>query len=193
MIARHASGKLLIIGDWGVTRRRNSENVCFRLMWQWRSCLSDTNKVDRKCSFVRRIWCFCSKGRYECPILPPILIKLSTTTGFKDRNLQCFNNLMSFFKVLNSSEKHSNWASLNISNSACSISLTAILWRISIINNFRFWIIYSCLNIDVPSLKRWFLVIVFTHFQWRMMVSFDKTLRLDFGLEKIVSNFFFNF
>ena len=62
--------------------------------------------------------------------LPPTLIKLSTTVGFKGSNLLCFAKFMSFFKVLNSSWKHSNWASLNISNSACSISLTVILWEI---------------------------------------------------------------
>ena len=62
--------------------------------------------------------------------LPPTLIKLSTTVGFKGSNLLCFDKLMSFFKVLNSSWKHSNWASLNMSNSACSISLTVILWEI---------------------------------------------------------------
>ena len=62
MIAGRASGKLLIIGDWGATRRRlqklqlcmafrtnalpliiqtlsrTSDNVCSRPMWQLRSC-----------------------------------------------------------------------------------------------------------------------------------------------------------
>ena len=72
-------------------------------------------------------FCFCSIGRYDCPILPPTLIKLSTMMGFKDSNLLCFDKLMSFFKVLNSFRKHSNWAYLNILNSACSVSLPVIL------------------------------------------------------------------
>ena len=95
-------------------------------MWQFRLCLSNINKADRKRSLVRKIWCFCSKSRYDCPILPPTLIKLSTMAGFKGSNLLCFDKLVSFFKVLNSSGKHSKWASLNISNSACSISLNVI-------------------------------------------------------------------
>ena len=120
------------------TLSRNSDSVCSRPKWQLHSCLSNTNKVDRKCFFVRRIWYFCSKGRCDCPILPPNLIKLSTTTGFKSSNSLCFDKLTSFFKDLNSTGKHSNWASLNISNSACSISLTVILWEIYLVNNFRF-------------------------------------------------------
>lgn len=73
--------------------------------------LINTNKVDRKCFFARRIWCVCSKGRYNCPILPTTLIKLSTMIGFKGGNLLCVVRFMSFFKVLNSSGKHCNLAS----------------------------------------------------------------------------------
>ena len=56
------------------------------------------------------------KNRYNCPILPPALIKLSTMMGFKGSNLLCFDKLMFFFKVLISSRKNSNFASLNILN-----------------------------------------------------------------------------
>ena len=79
--ARRASGKLLIIDGWGVFRchlqklqfcitfRTNTlplitqtlslnNDVCSRPMWQFRLCLSNTNKVDRKFSFVRLIGVF---------------------------------------------------------------------------------------------------------------------------------------
>ena len=36
-----------------------------------------------------------------------------------------------------------NWASLNISNTACSIYLTVTLWGISMFDNFRFRISHS--------------------------------------------------
>lgn len=54
-------------------------------------CLSSTHKVDRMSFFVRRIWCFYSKGRYDSPILPPALIKLPTMMGFKISNLLYFD------------------------------------------------------------------------------------------------------
>ena len=128
------------------TLSSSSDNVCSRPMWQLLLCLSNTNQVDSMCSFVKRIWWFCSKSRYDCPILPPTLIKLSTTMEFKGNNILWFDKIMSFFKVLNSSGKHSNWTSLNIWNSVYSISLTVVLWGISIVDNFRFRTSHSCLN-----------------------------------------------
>ena len=115
------------------------------------------------------------------------LIKLSATMGFKGSNLLFFDKFMFFFKVLNSSGKHSNWASLNISNSACWISLTAILWGISVVNNIRFWISHSCLNF-----KRYAICIT-SFFQWGIIVPFDKSLILNFVLDKIISKFFLQF
>ena len=80
----------------------------------------------------------------------------------------CFNKLMFFFKVLNSSGKHSNWASLNISNSASWISLTVILWGISVVNNVRFWIRHSCLDF-----KRYAICITsfFSEEQWSYLIK----------------------
>ena len=178
---------LSLNNDKVCSRPLNNDNVCCRPIWQFCSCLCNNNKIDRKCSFVRKIWRFCSKSRYDCLILPPILIKLSTMMGFNGINLLCFDRLMSFFKILNSSGKHSYWASLNILNSACSIFFTVTLLEISIAYNFPFRISHSCLNFKRHAIGNT------KFFQWRIMITFYKALIMTFSLDKIVNKFLFDF
>ena len=111
--------------------------------------------------------------------LQPWLNHLQWCKGFKGSKL-----LMYFFKVLISFGKHCDCVSLNISNSASSISLTAILWGIYIVDNFRFRISHSCLNLKrhvicntsffseerwSHLIKLWYWPLVWT----RLLVSFS--------------------
>ena len=117
----------------------NNNNNSSRLIWQFSSSLSNTNKIDKKMFFCQKNLVFWLKGQMlYCCTPSATLIKLSKIMGLNGSSLFCFDGLISFFKILNSSADHSSWGSLNVLNSACSIFLTVTLLEISIVYNFRF-------------------------------------------------------